>query len=220
MRFKCLILDHDDTVVDSTKTIHYPAFLEALRQMRPDHFVTLQEYFELNFDPGFLAYCEHVLGFTSQELDREYGIWQSFVEKRVPTAYPGIREIIERQKALGGYVCVISHSVRDKILRDYEKNHLPEPDLIYGWELPREQRKPSVFAIEDIMARLHVQRADILVVDDLKPGYDMARDAGVRFAAAQWAYHVPGILGFMRDKADYCFISVDDLATFLRREDN
>ena len=25
MRYKCLVLDHDDTVVDSTASIHYPA---------------------------------------------------------------------------------------------------------------------------------------------------------------------------------------------------
>ena len=35
MRYKCLVLDHDDTVVDSTASIHYPAFLEALKILRP-----------------------------------------------------------------------------------------------------------------------------------------------------------------------------------------
>ena len=26
LRYKCLVLDHDDTVMDSTRLIHHPAF--------------------------------------------------------------------------------------------------------------------------------------------------------------------------------------------------
>ena len=35
MRYKCLVLDHDDTVVNSTATIHYPCFCEFLKEVRP-----------------------------------------------------------------------------------------------------------------------------------------------------------------------------------------
>jgi hypothetical protein len=31
MRYPCLVLDHDDTLVRSTPEIHYPSFVEALR---------------------------------------------------------------------------------------------------------------------------------------------------------------------------------------------
>ena len=31
----CLVLDHDDTVVASTPTIHYPAFLDAMEEHAP-----------------------------------------------------------------------------------------------------------------------------------------------------------------------------------------
>ena len=34
MRYQCLVLDHDDTVVDSTASVHYPAFMETLRRLR------------------------------------------------------------------------------------------------------------------------------------------------------------------------------------------
>ncbi len=27
LKYKCLVLDHDDTVMDSTRLIHHPAFL-------------------------------------------------------------------------------------------------------------------------------------------------------------------------------------------------
>ena len=36
MKFQCLILDHDDTAVDSTREIHYPAHLEVMQTLRPE----------------------------------------------------------------------------------------------------------------------------------------------------------------------------------------
>ena len=58
MRYKCLVLDHDDTVVDSTASIHYPAFLEALKVLRPGcETISLEDYFRENFDPGFIELC-------------------------------------------------------------------------------------------------------------------------------------------------------------------
>ena len=35
MRYKCLVLDHDDTLVNSTATIHFPCFCEFLKEVRP-----------------------------------------------------------------------------------------------------------------------------------------------------------------------------------------
>ena len=72
--------------------------------------------------------------------------------------------------------------------------------MIYSWDLPKEQRKPSPYTIFDLMKRF-----------DLKPGYDMARGAGVDFAAAGWAYNVPEIEDFMRENCDYYLKTVADL---------
>ena len=33
LKYPCLVLDHDDTVVRSTPTIHYPAFVETLKAL-------------------------------------------------------------------------------------------------------------------------------------------------------------------------------------------
>ena len=30
-RYKCLVLDHDDTAVMSTQAVHYPSFVEVLK---------------------------------------------------------------------------------------------------------------------------------------------------------------------------------------------
>jgi phosphoglycolate phosphatase/pyrophosphatase PpaX len=65
------------------------------------------------------------------------------------------------------------------------------------------------------MKRYELSAEDIIVVDDLKPGYDMARAAGVTFAAAGWAYDVPEIESFMREHCDYYFKTVEELASHL-----
>jgi cellulose synthase/poly-beta-1,6-N-acetylglucosamine synthase-like glycosyltransferase len=56
---------------------------------------------------------------------------------------------------------------------------------------------------------------EIIVVDDLKPGYDMAKGAGVDFAAAGWAYDVREIEDFMRENCDYYLETVEDLRKIL-----
>ena len=215
MRYRCLILDHDDTVVDSTRAIHYPAFLASLAEMRPEHYVSLDGYFELNFRPGFLEYCENILHFTEQELDREYEIWQSFVRERIPKCFPGMSEIIKKQKAEGGLVCVASHSVRTNILRDYAAGSLPQPDAVFGWEMPREQRKPSRYPVVRIRELFGLTPQDCLVVDDLKPGLDMARAAGVDFACAAWAHKIESIRSYMQAESSLFFDTPSELAAFL-----
>ena len=36
LRFPCVALDHDDTVVNSTATVHYPAFVEYINKSFPE----------------------------------------------------------------------------------------------------------------------------------------------------------------------------------------
>ena len=36
MHYRCLVLDHDDTVVRSAETVNYPALVEKLRRDHPD----------------------------------------------------------------------------------------------------------------------------------------------------------------------------------------
>ena len=216
MRYKCLVLDHDDTVVNSTATIHYPSFLAYLRRVRPGLHYTLEEYFDRNFDPGVLAFFGGELGFSEQEMAEEFRFWQEYVKTRVPEAYPGIREILERHRAAGGLIAVISHSISDNIRRDYRENSLPEPDAIYGWELAEEQRKPHPWPMQNLMLRYGLRPEEILMVDDLKPGYDMCRACGVPFAAAGWANDVPQIETFMRRNCDFYFKTVQELNEFLQ----
>ena len=215
MKYKCLILDHDDTVMDSTTHVHHPAFLVALAELRPGATISLEDYFRMNFHPGFLQYCAETLHFTEAEYARELEIWKDYVRDHIPAVFPGMARIIRRQKAEGGLVCVISHSFDFNIRRDYEANGLPQPDAVYGWELPRELRKPDPWALNQVLERFNLNPEDCLVVDDLKPGYDMAQAAGVPFAAACWAYDIPEIRSFMEENCRLSFTAPAALETYL-----
>jgi len=215
LKYKCLVLDHDDTVMNSTAHVHHPSFLVALDELRPGLTMDLDTYFRINFDPGFLPYCENVLHFTPEEFERELEIWRAYVKEHVPKAFPGVEAILREQIAHGGYVCVASHSFQDNILRDYKANGLPEPTLIYGWELPREKRKPNPYALDEIMRILGLKPEELLMVDDLKPGYDMAKTRNVPFAAAGWAYDVPEIRQFLQDNCPLYFDTPDALYRYL-----
>ena len=204
-KYKCLVLDHDDTVVDSSASIHYPSFVEYLKIARPhlaDKY-TLEEYFEKNFEPGILELFTEEIGLSDEELKDEEAFWREYVKNHIPNAYEGIKEIIADFKAMGGIVAVDSHSLTDNIIRDYKANGLPEPDIIYGWDIPKEMRKPAPGTLLDLMDKYNLSPDEILVVDDLKPGYDMARAAGVDIAAAAWAHNVKGIADFMEENCEY-----------------
>ena len=215
LKYPCLVLDHDDTTVNSTATVHYPSFVEYMEKYYPHIHMTLEEYFLYNFDPGVIDMFTKICGMTWEEMLDEEAFWKEYVKDHIPKAYPGIREILEEQKKRGGKVCVVSHSFREYILRDYRENGLPEPDLIFGWECPPEQRKPSPYPLEQIMETFRLRPEELLVVDDLKPGYDMAKAAGVPFAAAGWANDIPQIERFMRANCGRYFKTVGELGQYL-----
>ncbi len=220
LAYRCLVIDHDDTVVDSTATVHFPCFCEYLKLTRPaiEHKYTLSEYILKNFEGGILPLLRDELGMDDAELRRESEYWAEYVKHRIPHAYPGIREVLTELRTRGGIIAVSSHSMEKYILRDYEENGLPIPDAVYSCDLPRELVKPSPHAVFDIMERYSLSPSDILVLDDMRPGYDMARAAGVRFAAAGWAYDIPETERFMRGSCDVYLRSPDELAELLFKD--
>ena len=100
-------------------------------------------------------------------------------------------------------------------MRDFKYNNLPEPDLVFESELDRELRKPSDYPLRQIMERLSLSSDDLLVIDDAKPGYDMAKKCNVKFAAVGWANDVKEIEDFMRENCDVYLKKVEDLSEYL-----
>ena len=210
MKYPCLVIDHDDTLVNSTATVHFPAFQAFMSKKRPLIHMTLEKYFALNFEPGVIPLFRDICGLNEKEMQEEQDFWFEFVKDRIPAAFPGMREILWQHKNRGGLICVVSHSFEEYIRRDYAHNGLPDPDLVFGWDLAPELRKPAPWSLYEIEKRYDLQPSQLLMLDDLKPGYDMARAAGVAFAAAGWSNDVPEIEDFMRSRCDWYFKTVEE----------
>jgi len=219
LKYKCLVLDHDDTVVQSEATINYPYFCYVLDQFRPGTTITLKEYTEGCYHQGFVEMCRQKYAFTDDELAEEYRGWKAYIKDHIPAPFPGIQEIILRQKTLGGLVCVVSHSTKETITRDYLAHFGILPDDIYGWDLPEQQRKPNPYPLFEIMKKFHLSPAELLVVDDMKPAWEMASKAQVPMAFAGWGrQNYPEITKEMTSLCDYAFDKTEQLYQFLYEE--
>ena len=216
MKYPCLVLDHDDTVVMSTPDVHYPSFLEAMKLLRPDMQVpTLSAFIRASCDPGILVYFTDVVGLSDEEMVIEQRIWRQHTQVSLPEPYEGFGQLLKRYRKTGGKVCVVSHSHRDNIERHYAAQFGFVPDMTFGWERPEHERKPHPFPLQRIMDEFALSPKSILMVDDLKPGMDMAMSAGVDFAWAGWSHTAPVVSDFMHAHAQYRFDTVKALEAFL-----
>lgn len=219
LNYPCLVLDHDDTVVQSEKTIGYPFFCYILNQFRPGQTISLEDYVRDCHNYGFAEMCRRRWQFTEEEQRAEYRGWMDYVKTHIPDAFPGIGDVIRRQKEEGGMVCVVSHSSIENITRDYAVHFGIQPDAIYGWDLPEHQRKPNPYPLEDIMARYGFRPEELLVVDDMKLAWMMVQSVGVKIAFAGWGKaDFPELAEEMRSICDFTFDSAEELEKFLFEE--
>lgn len=214
-KFPILALDHDDTTVNSTPEINYPAFLDTLAHLRPGVTYTYDEFIGLCCHPGFDDLCRKILKFDEKEMDFEVRNWRRFGAATIPSAVPGLKALIERQRAAGGIVAVVSHSMRDTIERDWNAHFGTQPDAIYDWDDDPAKRKPAPFPLLDLSRRYGVPVLGILMIDDLRPGVEMTRAAGARVGAAGWACQSEEVREYMRASCDYYFGSTAELEAFL-----
>src|SRR5699024_1449433 len=158
LKYKCLILDHDDTGVKSTPDIHYPSFVEALRDLRPnDQPITFEDFVRFCFDPGFSSLCKDVLKFTEEEQKHQQVVWKRYTESIVPDFYELFVEIVQELKRRDRNVTVVYQSERNQIERDYAIHRGFVPDAIYREELPEHQRKSYPYPKEEISIRFNHQ---------------------------------------------------------------
>ena len=216
LKYPCLVLDHDDTVVQSESTINYPYFCYILDKFRPGCTITREEYFHGCFHLGFAEMCRQKYRFTEEELVEEYTGWKAYIRSHIPDPFPGINRVIRRHKEAGGVLCVVSHSSAENITRDYQTHFGILPDDIYGWDLPESQRKPNPYPLLQIMEKYSLRPEELLVVDDMKPAWDMAQKVGAPVAFAGWGKaDCPELCELMRQLCDYSFSSPKALEDFL-----
>ena len=221
MRFPCLVLDHDDTVVQSEMTVNFPYFLQVLADFRPGETVTAEEYAQECYRVGFADFCRQRFHFTEQEILDEYMGWKEYVKTHIPDPFPGIGRVIRRQREAGGKICVVSHSSVVNITRDYDTHFGVHPDAIYGWDYPEELRKPNPFPLQDIIEKYYFTPDELLVVDDMKLAWDMAHPLGVKVAFAGWGRRdFPELTKEMTALCDYAFSTPEALEQFLFEEES
>lgn len=219
LKYKCLVLDHDDTVVQSMKTLSYPFFCIELEQFRPGTTMSFEDYVLECHRVGFADMCRQRFCFTDEELKLEHTQWMEYILQHIPAPYPGIERIIHQQKAEGGLICVVSHSHTDNITRDYTAHFGIHPDGIYGWELEPHQRKPNPWPLEDIMNRFSLTADDILVIDDMKLACMMAAPLGVKVCYAGWSgMGVRSLHEEMTRLCDLSFETTDAMYRYLFEE--
>lgn len=216
LKYRCLVLDHDDTVVQSMKTLSYPFWCMELEIFRPGVTQSLEDYILECHNRGFAGLCRDCFHFTDEELKKEHGMWMEYIMTHTPDPYPGMDAVIHRQKAEGGLVCVVSHSHKDNIIRDYSTHFNILPDAIYGWELSAEQRKPHPYPLLDIMERYNLKPEEILVVDDMKLACQMATPLGIQVAYSGWnGLGIPEVESEMQQLCDFSFDTTEKLYKFL-----
>lgn len=216
LKYPCLVLDHDDTVVQSEATVNYPCFCRYLETYRPGMTISLADYVgDCNRMP-FVDMCKARFSLSDEELNEEYLFWKAYAKDHIPDAFAGIADLLKDYRNAGGKICVVSMSSKETILRDYRVHFGMTPDLIFGWDLPEDKRKPSPYALMQIMEHYGLSPEEILVVDDMKFAVSMARSAGCPIAFAGWGRkEFPEICAEMENLCDFCFYSTEELEKFL-----
>ena len=153
------------------------------------------------------AYLETI--FSPTQMEEEHAIWTRALQgdDRAPF-FEGMVPLLTEFRRRGGTVAVVSHSQGETIRRDYAAAQ-PDanPDLVYAWEEGEGRRKPHPWPALQAMEEAGVGPEATLALDDLSPGVQMAKAAGVRVVAAGWGggHEVPAIAEYMRRECDgYC----------------
>ena len=215
LKFKCIILDHDDTTVKSTRELHYPSFLNTLKTMRPEIQMSFEEFYLHCFDPGFDHLMLEKLKLNKEERIVQYNQWQNDTKGLIPEFYDGFIDLLKDYKNAGGIITVASHNDVDQIKNHYQKKAGFIPEMIFGWDMDPLKRKPAPYPVKEILKKYKLSPEEVLMIDDLKPGLIMAKHAGIKFAYAGWAADIKQIEDYMKKEADFFLKTIEDLKNLI-----
>ena len=218
IRYKCIVIDHDDTTINSTQSIHYPSyvdFCEKYMKNKNYKMLTMPEYIRMMWDWDFDEYLRKEMKLNDEEYKIQYESWLSFCEKGNPEMFDGFLEMLKEFRKRGGIIAVCSHSEAKDIKRHYEKYNF-YPDEIFGFVLNHpEYCKPNTYPIDTLKEKYHLESKDICVIDDLYPGIEMAKKSGVDPIGVLYAEGHELIIDDMKKICKEVFCSVKDLSNYL-----
>lgn len=189
--------------------------MAGLKEKHSNIDLTYCQFSELCYTHNYTGMCRICLGMTEEEIEEQYMFWKEYVRTHIPPVFEGIGEILKEFRRRGGLICVSSHSGEENIRRDYERNFGFTPDGIYAWELGEELRKPHPYTLMDIMKRFDLKPEELLMVDDMRSGRDMAMTCDVPFACAGWSHESELIRSDMKNTAELYFETVAELRNYL-----
>ncbi|KAL7721019.1 Haloacid dehalogenase-like hydrolase domain-containing protein [Entamoeba marina] len=215
LKYKCLLLDHDDTSVDSTPHLHYPAYLDFMKSRPNDHVLSLQEWFEMLWKEGLLPYYRNHLHMTEDEITDCFAQNKEFHKTLEPVHFfKGFIDFLAEYRKRGGIVAIVSFSSENSILSHYKKetDGTYLPDHVFGWNREEPTKsKPYTYPVDWMIEKYNLNKKDILVVDDMSPGLTMAKRAGVDKAGALYGEGHEVLESEMKELCEYVLKSADEL---------
>ena len=80
LKYRCLVLDHDDTVVQTERTIGYPYFRDFIQRIRPGCTLSFEEYVRDCNNMIFADMCTQRWQMTEEEQKEAARITGKFCE--------------------------------------------------------------------------------------------------------------------------------------------
>ena len=220
LKYKCIVIDHDDTAFDSTPVVHYPAYLrfcetDIMKAKEGYEVLTLQGWYRMLWDWVFEEYLSKGMKLTKEEERIEYQMWREYTTQCHPKPFPGFIEMLKEYKEKGGIIVVCSHSHAEDVKRHYEEYDFVVDDIFGGVRGHPELCKPFTYPIDTIKQKYGLKNDDICVIDDLSPGFQMAKNAGVDAIGVLYGEGHELIEKDIKEMCKYIFHSVKELHDFL-----
>lgn len=214
MKFKCLVLDYDNTLVATVPELQYPALKYAYEANGFSGCPDLKDYLAIDFEVGIREYIKTDHPDVWEKMTNDF-INHIFSSRSPP--YEGLKDILFKFAQAGGELFVASNSDVAIIESFWHYNGLPEISGIFGWNMGREYRKPNSKSLEDILKITKFEKKNVLVLDDRESGVEMAKSLGIRSAVAGWGLVYEKGFEWMKNNsgADYFLSEVSELETLL-----
>lgn len=154
----------------------------------------------------------HPAGTPQEELDDSLEKFTEYysAHKDIKTApYPGISELLNKLKAAGIHLCVLSnkpHEISCDIVRQYFGDDTFE--IIMG-KSPDYPVKPDPTSCNIILSQLNLEKNEVLYVGDSNVDMQTAKNAGLTKCGVCWGFRDEDEL--TAEGADYLAHTADDL---------
>lgn len=213
--YKAVIFDLDGTLLNTLDDLADSCNYVLAQKGHPTFSVDQYRRFVGN-GAAILMKRIHPAGTSQEELDDSLARFTEYyaAHKDIKTApYPGIPELLEKIKADGIRLCVLSnkpHEISCEIIRQYFGSDTF--DMILG-KSPRFPVKPDPASCNYIVSELGLNRSEVLYVGDSNVDMQTATNAGMTKCGVCWGFRSESEL--TAEGADHLAHTADDIYEIL-----